>query len=62
MRFALSPSLRKNQELQDLFTFLNVFLSFVSYAVFKVQMMLHEEAGGLKWTRTTDLTLIRRTL
>ena len=40
------------------FFFLNVFflreLLFL-YAVFKV-------LGGLKWTRTTDLTLIRRAL
>ena len=40
------------------FSFLNVFFSanyFLRYAVFKV-------LGGLKWTRTTDLTLIRRAL
>ena len=40
------------------FFFLNVFfpprITFL-YAVFKV-------LGGLKWTRTTDLTLIRRAL
>ena len=29
---------------------------FTRYAVFKVR------SGGLKWTRTTDLTLIRRAL
>ena len=40
------------------FSFLNVFFSpriTFLYAVFKV-------LGGLKWTRTTDLTLIRRAL
>ena len=41
------------------FSFLNVFLFLREllflYAVFKV-------LGGLKWTRTTDLTLIRRAL
>ena len=40
------------------FFFLNVFFSpriTFLYAVFKV-------LGGLKWTRTTDLTLIRRAL
>ena len=43
-------------------------LSFVSssivyYLVFKVQLTIIKVLfGGLKWTRTTDLTLIRRAL
>ena len=40
-----------------LFFFKILFLrEFTRYAVFKVR------SGGLKWTRTTDLTLIRRAL
>ena len=42
-------------------------LSFVSssivyYLVFKVHSLTIAFFGGLKWTRTTDLTLIRRAL
>ena len=62
--------------LQD-FLFLLLFVLFlvILYAVFKVQVQysrsLHyfvlkklekSRVGGLKWTRTTDLTLIRRAL
>ena len=38
--------------------------TFSRYSVFKVrlQILLPESANGLKWTRTTDLTLIRRAL
>ena len=42
--------------------------SFLSCAVFKVRsvfthaIQLSKRAGGLKWTRTTDLSLIRRVL
>ena len=34
---------------------------FLCYAVVNVQEILRPH-GGLKWTRTTDLTLIRRVL
>jgi len=55
---------------QRLSSIFSVFL--LPYAVFKVQCFLkgivadskHQVSshGGLKWTRTTDLALIRRTL
>ena len=37
-------------------------LSFLLYSVFKVPLSDLSIGGGLKWTRTTDLTLIRRAL
>ena len=43
----------------------NSFLAFLSaslYSVFKVHFSEISLCGGLKWTRTTDLPLIRRTL
>ena len=38
------------------------FSPFVFYSVFKVQLRQLLLSGGLKWARTTDLALIRRTL
>ena len=38
------------------------FSPFVFYSVFKVQLRQLLLSGGLKWARTTDLTLIRRAL
>ena len=35
---------------------------FVLYSVFNEHIVDLKSTGGLKWTRTTDLTLIRRAL
>ena len=45
------------------FSHLNSYLSFANYMFnFQGAYNLIKDYGGLKWTRTTDLTLIRRAL
>ena len=63
LRESNSLKLDSNYQVVCIFVEIRLFFASLAYSIRREQKKLNfSKTGGLKWTRTTDLTLIRRAL